>query len=139
MAPKALIFLIFAFVAQFCFASPQNDRRSEISELRSELNALDKRLKRLESNASEEERRNSARDAAAPAGWKDARSWAMIRIGMSRAQVESILGIPVSSKKDSIDYVTLYYQGEVPGAGHVSGNVQLDANDRVAFINPPVF
>jgi hypothetical protein len=139
MKPTALAFLVASFGSQICFASPQNDRQSEIAEIRSQLNAFDARLQRLESDASPQQNRNSAKTAAATAAWMNPSSWATIRRGMSRAQVEAILGKSTSSKIDVISYVILIYQGDVPGSGIVSGNVRLDSEDRVVLINPPVF
>jgi hypothetical protein len=136
---KTLALLIFSSLSNACLASPESDRRLEISEIKSQLNALDKRIKLLESSLPSKDTRDSAGASTVPAAWKDAKNWTRIQVNMSRAQVEAILGKPVSSKKDIISYVTLYYQGQIPGAGHISGNVKLDDNDQVAFINPPVF
>ena len=73
--------------------------------------------------------------AAAP--WQNPLAWARIRNGLSRAQVEEILGEP-ASVESVIDYQTLFYKGDVPGSGTVSGIIKL-TDDRVSEITPPVF
>lgn len=69
--------------------------------------------------------------------WQNPLAWAQIREGLSRAQVEEILGKP-TSVESVIDYQTLRYKGDVPGSGNVSGAVKL-TDDRVSEINPPNF
>ena len=70
-------------------------------------------------------------------GWRIKSNWLRVKDGMSRAQVIAILGEPTSEK--SLDtFLTMFYQGQVPGSGSVSGNVELH-NDRVYQINVPVF
>lgn len=69
--------------------------------------------------------------------WQNPLAWAQIREGLSRAQVEEILGKP-TSVESVIDYQTLLYKGDVPGSGTVVGLIKL-TDDRVAEINPPAF
>jgi hypothetical protein len=69
--------------------------------------------------------------------WQLPSNWSLIKTGMSRAQVEEILGPPISV--DSvIDYQTLIYQGYIPATGALSGSVRL-TDDRVAQVLPPGF
>jgi hypothetical protein len=79
-----------------------------------------------------------AKEAAQPkAPWQIPFAWGRIKIGMSRAEVQEILGAPAS--EDSVlDYQTLTYKGEGPGGGTLSGTVKL-ADDRVAQVSPPDF
>ena len=72
-------------------------------------------------------------------GWRNSATWDRIQRGMSERQVVSILGRPTDRDVNIIDYVTLYYQGEIPGSGYVSGNVVVNDDDRVTQINRPVF
>jgi hypothetical protein len=74
-----------------------------------------------------------------PAGarWQDPLAWMQIREGMSRAQVEEILGKPTSVDA-VIDYQTLNYKGDVPGGGVLTGSVKL-TDDRVSAVSPPTF
>jgi hypothetical protein len=71
------------------------------------------------------------------AQWQNPFAWTQVREGMSRAQVEEILGKP-TSVESVIDYQTLTYKGDVPGSGTVSGIVKL-TDDRVSEISPPNF
>ena len=71
------------------------------------------------------------------ARWQNPLAWTQIREGLSRAQVEDILGNPTTVEA-VIDSETLYYKGNVPGSGTVSGIVKL-TDDRVSQITPPAF
>jgi len=71
------------------------------------------------------------------AKWQNPLAWTQIREGLSRAQVEEILGKPTSVEA-VIDYQTLSYKGDVPGSGTVAGTVKL-TGDRVSEITPPNF
>ena len=112
----------------------------QIRELRAEVERLSERISKLESSIGV-----AARPIDAPKprvdrlAWHEASNWARVQGGMSRAQVEGILGKPTRVEKSIIDYVTLLYQGERVGSGQVSGNVQLNQNDRVIRVDKPVF
>jgi hypothetical protein len=69
------------------------------------------------------------------ARWQNPLAWTQIREGMSRAQVEEILGKPTSVEA-VIDSQTLLYKGDVPGSGSVAGFIKL-TDDRVSEISPP--
>ena len=71
------------------------------------------------------------------AQWQNPLAWTQIREGLSRAQVEAILGKP-TSVESVIDYQTLLYKGDVPGSGTVTGSIKL-TDDRVSEVNPPDF
>lgn len=95
-----------------------------------------------EGAASSAPRATGAASGVAPTGaWMTPSSWDRIQAGMSERQVISILGQPTSREVNYIDYVTLYYRGEVARSGFVSGNVELNNDDRVLFsgINKPIF
>jgi len=114
----------------------EQDRR--IAELESAVKALQAATAAVpEKPADGGERPTAAAKNAPTAPWQIPFAWTRIKEGMSRAQVQEILGTPTSV--DSVlDYQTLNYKGDVPGAGEVSGSVRL-ADDRVAQVNPPVF
>jgi hypothetical protein len=57
---------------------------------------------------------------------------------MSESQVISILGPPTNVDRTIGSMPILFYKGEVPGSGFVSGNVKL-SEDRVYLVNKPVF
>lgn len=71
---------------------------------------------------------------AAP--WHNPQTWVRVQEGMSRSQVEEILGKPTSVDA-VIDYQTLHYKGEASG-GALTGSVKL-TDDRVTDVNPPEF
>ena len=72
-----------------------------------------------------------------PSPWHNPLAWAQVQEGMSRAQVEEILGKPTSVDA-VIDYQTLIYKGDVPGSGVLTGSVKL-TDDRVSTVTPPDF
>ena len=72
---------------------------------------------------------------AAP--WHNPQAWAKVEEGMSRAQVEEILGKPTSVDA-VIDYQTLNYKGDTPGGALLAGTVKL-TDDRVTAVSPPDF
>lgn len=80
------------------------------------------------------------KNAANSVPWHDISNWEKIKVGMSRSQVEDLLGSPAKVEMDGINYVTLIYQGQRYGSGYISGNVRLDNTDRVIFggLNKPV-
>lgn len=142
-----------------CFAqtSPgqSSDRRlaateMDVSLLKRLIKEQDRRIAELEKTV------KSLQPAAAPGGerptaaelakavikpaavrWHNPLAWAQIREGLSRAQVEEILGKP-TSVESVLDYQTLLYKGDVPGSGGVTGVIKL-TDDRVSEITPPIF
>ena len=138
-------------------SSPSRDRRLEATE--TEVGLLKRIVKEQDRRIAELEKTvKSLRAAAASASppeeppahelakivikpaatrWQNPLAWAQIREGMSRAQVEEILGKPASVEA-VIDNQTLLYKGDVSGSGTVSGSVKL-TDDRVSEIIPPAF
>ena len=116
------------------------DFLKQLKELKVELNSQNERIKHLESLLLQSDDSSPSAISIDKFAWHKLNSWNAVRPGMSRLQVESILGKPTKVEVDSIDYVTLYYQGEKSGSGYISGNVQLNSHDRVIYsgINKPV-
>lgn len=114
----------------------EQDRR--IAELESIVKALQAGMVAVpEKPADGGDRPNAAAKYAPTVPWQIPFAWTRIKEGMSRAQVQEILGTPTSV--DSVlDYQTLNYKGDIPGTGQISGSVRL-ADDRVEQVNPPVF
>jgi hypothetical protein len=151
--------LIGLAISPPCFgqtsSSPSRDRRQEAAEidislLKRLIKEQDRRIAELEKTvkllrasgtapAEEPAPRELAKIVIKPAAarWQNPLAWAQIREGMSRVQVEEILGKPISVEA-VIDYQTLLYKGDVPGSGTVSGMVKL-TDDRVSEITPPHF
>ena len=84
--------------------------------------------------------RQSDSPQSSPQPWKTPSNWETVQLGMSERQVMSILGKPTSASDSGLGSKTLYYRGEIPGYGFVSGNIQLNLiEDRVWQVNKPVF
>ena len=66
-------------------------------------------------------------------GWKDPANWRRVRPGMSKGQVEALLGLP--AKEDGGQW---YYLGSVAGSGEVAGYVCF-ISEQVNHASPPVF
>ena len=121
----------------------------EISLLKRLIKEQDRRIAELEKTVKSRQSANGvsaekptphelAKTVIKPAvQWQNPLAWAQIREGLSRAQVEEILGKP-TSVESVIDYQTLLYKGDVPGSGPASGMVKL-TDDRVSEIRPPSF
>ena len=71
------------------------------------------------------------------ARWQNPLAWSLIKAGMSRAQVEDILGKP-ATVESVIDYQTLVYKTDPATGSGLSGTVKL-TDDRVSQVNPPGF
>ena len=103
---------------------------------------LEKTIKALQAPPTANSEKPTARELAKtiikPAEqWQNPFAWAQVREGLSRAQVEELLGKP-TSVESVIDYQTLFYKGDVAGSGIVTGTVKL-TDDRVSEIHPPAF
>ncbi len=129
------------------------DRRIEATEL--EISLLKRLIKEQDRRIAELEKTVKSLRTAVSAGepaahesakaivksfavrWQNPLAWTQIREGLSRAQVEEILGKPTSAES-VIDSQTLFYKGDVPGSGAVAGVIKL-TDDRVSEITPPAF
>ncbi len=132
-------------------SSPSRDRRLEAAETEigllkrlvkdqdRRIADLEKIIKSLQTSIPEKPTAHElAKTVIKPeVQWQNPLAWAQIREGLSRAQVEDILGKP-TSVESVIDYQTLFYKGDVPGSGMVSGVIKL-TDDRVSEITPPAF
>lgn len=127
------LILVLTFASSVAHASSVE---KEIQQLREESNRLSERISKLE--ATVENKQVGSVSYAKPDAWHDMSSWGQIKPGMSHQQVKSILGSPTKRSVDYIKYVKMYYQGNVQGSGYVSGYVELNSDDRVITINPPV-
>ena len=110
----------------------------QITELKRQLDNLYQRVKRLESLVEEAPSHRKRSVFASKLAWHKGANWNSVKRGMSRLQVETILGKPTSVKTLG-NHITLHYRGERSGSGYVSGNVKLNDDDRVWDINRPVF
>ena len=114
-----------------------------VDEQARRITVLEKAVKTLEAAAAanaEKPAENRARVAGKPfAGppWQVPFAWTRIKMNMSRAEVEAILG-PPTSVDSVIDYQTLHYSGQVAGGEMLSGTVKF-TDDRVSEVSPPEF
>ena len=115
--------------------SHEESHRDDIARLEKIIEAQELRIKRLETLLASPKQKQIVIDRFS---WQNEALWRRIEVGMSRLQVESLLGQPSSVKRDIAKWMTLYYQGEKAGAGYISGNVVLNNDDRVEMINIPV-
>jgi hypothetical protein len=112
----------------------EQDRR--IADLEKTVKALQAAMAaNPEKPAGEERVKTTAKPPAAR--WQNPLAWSQIREGISRAQVEEILGKP-AAVESVIDYQTLVYKSDVSGSGTLAGTVRL-TDDRVSQVNPPEF
>lgn len=118
-----------------------------VAEQARRITELEKAVKTLQAAAGNtdkraEDREKADREKAAvrpfsgPA-WQNPFAWTQIRMGMSRAAVEDILGPPTTA--DSVlDYQTLTYKGETAGGVMLSATIKF-TDDRVSEVIPPAF
>ena len=143
--------LIFSQSTSAQTASQTRERR--LDEALSDIALLKRLVKEQDRKIADLEKTLRALQAVAPATaaevkprvivkpttarWQNPLAWAQLREGMSRAQVEEILGKPTSVEA-VIDYQTLNYKGDAPGGGVLIGAVKL-TDDRVSAVSLPEF
>ncbi len=111
----------------------EQDRR--IADLEKVLHTLQTAGAAERPAAGEEKVKVPPKPIASP--WHNPQTWARVEEGMSRAQVEDILGTPTSVDA-VIDYQTLNYKGETRAGSVLTGSVKL-TDDRVTAVSPPDF
>ena len=148
MSRIASVILTVFLCTPFCLGQA-TDRRiddalAEITLLKRALAEQDRRITELErtvkmlQGAQDQPPRRAMPIPSTAAAWKSPSAWTRVKDGMSRAQVEAILGRPTSVEDIPGGYQTLFYRGEVSGSGSVTGTVKLN-DDRVWQVNAPVF
>lgn len=111
-----------------------DDAVKEIALLKRMVAEQDRRLASLESTVRTQQRAilAAARPVPAPS-WRTLEGWAAVKVGMSRAQVEEILGEPKSTDI-VIDRQTLHYKDAATPIGQV-----VITDDRVSEVVSPKF
>jgi len=122
---------------------------SEIQQLRTQIDAQNRRILRLEDELKRRmggqpiptipdvRKDRTATVATGPLPWHSPGPWERVTEGMSEADVTSMLGEPTHIK--SMDsFKTLFYQGQVAGFGALSGHVNF-RDGRVVAVNKPTF
>jgi hypothetical protein len=115
--------------------SHEESIKDEILRLQKMIEAQELRIGRLETLLQSPKQKQTVIDRFS---WQNEALWQRVEVGMSRLQVEALLGQPSGVKRDIAKWLTLYYQGEKAGAGYISGNIVLNKDDRVEMINIPV-
>ncbi len=137
----------------FSQSTPGQTRDRRLDEALSDISLLKRLVKEQDRRIADLEKTLHSLQPAAPpavvevrprvvpkpsgARWQNPLTWVQIQEGMSRAQVEEILGKPTSVDA-VIDYQTLNYKGDTPGGGVLTGSVKL-TDDRVSAVSPPTF
>jgi hypothetical protein len=145
-----LVTLPLTFFGQ---STPPQSRDRRLEEALSDISLLKRLVKEQDRRIADLEKTLHSLQPGAPAAavevrprvvpktsgarWQDPLAWMQIREGMSRAQVEEILGKPTSVDA-VIDYQTLNYKGDTPGGGVLTGSVKL-TDDRVSAVSLPTF
>lgn len=106
------------------------DQDQRIHDLEKQVNELEKQVKSLSIPVEA-----AALHPLQKAPSKRLEVWQQITIGMSRVQVEDLLGKP-TSVDSVIDHQTLYYADPAAGSGVTPGTVQL-TGDRVTDVTLP--
>ena len=152
---RCAIFVIFATIATPVIADDGariSRLESEIQQLRTQIDAQNRRIRKLESElarrsgtapkspASPRAGGDEPASQPAPAGpqpWHAAAAWDRVAKGMTTDEVTAILGTPTAA--ESVDALkTLFYRGPTPAGGNLSGMVNL-REDRVVAVVKPAF
>ena len=153
MQRRIIVGVIGLITSGYCFgqSTPTQTRDRRLDEALTDVSLLKRLVKEQDRRIADLEKALHNLAATPPAAvdvrpkvipkpaarWQNPLVWAQIREGMSRAQVEEILGKPTSVDA-VIDYQTLNYKGDVPGGGVLTGTVKL-TDDRVSAVSPPEF
>ena len=131
---RLVISLFFLMMMACCSTSDKKEGLTEGYSEDKKVNELDKALYQKARYPND-----ITSNDEAPPKWHTPSNWDRIKDGMSETQVISVLGSPTSTESIGAgEYSYLFYRGEVPGSGFVSGNVRL-TYDRVWEVNKPVF
>lgn len=103
-------------------------QESEVLQLRGKIIELEGRLKQLE-GLLEECKRSQKEGPIGEYGWQSKKNWRELEMGMSKAQVGSILGEPT---KVIPGVKTLWYYPNIYG-----GYVSFDKNGKLSGWNEP--
>ncbi|KAF3978736.1 MAG: outer membrane protein assembly factor BamE [Methylococcales symbiont of Iophon sp. n. MRB-2018] len=135
---KKQFLLLLILYLPFQIMANESELVKEIIGLKNEVYSQNKRIQKLEKLLITPSNRTREIISGNKFSWHKIQNWGKIKWGMSREQVEFILDKPTKIEVDSLDYVTLYYQGKKSGSGYISGNIVINADDRVTTINKPV-
>jgi hypothetical protein len=146
---SALSLAMNALSARADDAARINNLESEMQRLRTQVAEQNRRIQRLEaqleqqggvaipdaaSRARADDSTNGKPRPAGPLPWHSPKVWDQLAVGMSQAEVISILGDPTAL--EAVDnYKTLFYSDGAAG-GEISGHVNLKDDVVVAIKRP---
>ena len=138
---KAVPILVLLLFWSTLVVGSEVDIENEIKSLKYELAKQNQRIQKLESLTVPENRSTTRTVPVDRFAWHKSANWSRLKRGMTRRQVEAILGKPTRITKQyaSLPHLKYLYQGDTSSSGYVSGYVNFDMpDDRVSRISPPV-
>lgn len=99
------------------------DLNQKIKELAQRITRLEKRIERLEGIILESQKSQAKPIVGSPNKWKDKANWRLLKKGMSKNEVERILGEPPKIVANSY-YGDIWYYPDVQG-----GNASFSKED----------
>lgn len=147
---RILVFIVS--LSMSALAAGADSEQKEVDALYKSVITMMNQISELEARVARLERRSAEPFAPATAAapkpnasskaWLIRSNWSKLRVGMSEARVKQILGAPTKRDVNSIGYVTLKYSGPNAQGIYLTGNVELNDEDQIAyehFIKPPAF
>ena len=139
-----LALLVLTPIAPWALAqeAPKSQERlqsiiAEVESLKRTVHEQERRILQLERLVRQLSGRTKRPTRAIAVGFSAKENWHRVKEGMSTSQVINILGKP-TRVKSGLAFRTLFYSGEVPGSGIVSGSVEFH-DDQVWQVNIPFF
>ena len=123
-------------------ASESSDgENTELNALKAQVESQNKRIKALEALVLPAAKAQQTAVTVDRFAWQKMSNWNRLKRGMSRQQVETILGQPTSVSRpynDVLPVIKLHYQGNTSQSGYISGAVRIDGDNRATSIEKPV-
>lgn len=116
--------ILIVFTIMFPAIVFPQDQNKKIKELELKIIQLEQRIEKLEAIILESQRLQAKPIVSSPNKWKDRANWRLLRKGMSKTEVERILGEP--PKVDVGSYFEHWYYPDALG-----GDVRFNSNGEV--------
>ena len=146
------ILVVIMSLSMSALAAGADSEQKEVDALYKSVITMMNQISELEARVARLERRSAEPFAPATAAapkpnasskaWLIRSNWSKLRVGMSEARVKQILGPPARRDVSITGRVTLKYSGINAKGIHLTGNVELNDEDQIAykhFIKPPAF
>jgi len=102
---------------------PAQNTDQKIKALEQRIVQLEQRIAKLEGTIQEFRKEQAKPAVASPAKWKDKANWRLLRKGMTKQEVERILGVPPKMVTNAY-YGDIWYYPDLQG-----GNASFDKDD----------